>query len=338
MKNIKKILGLIALFAFVAPAFVACEEDEDGGSKEMFVYLRQWSDNPLSGKMTYDVDGNEVISGTDSIQFLVYINRESSVDVEATLEVDESYVDAYNEENKTSYKLFPSDALISFESSVNIKAGNLQTADSVKVKFDIAKLSPGDYLLPISLGVVKSKDKGIQASTTAGVIYQKFSMSYDNVDNVNKEVAEGFRLDRSSWVITADDEEDPANYPATNMMNGDVDSSWHGTKGVNSIITVDMGKEESIKGFAVYFKESTYYYAPTVLQVYVSEDGEEWLDCGEAGSYITFFSSSSMKEREYGINFLLPVTYRYYRLQITSVRYSYYGGPRIAELNAIKAD
>ncbi|MFV0554721.1 MAG: BT_3987 domain-containing protein [Mangrovibacterium sp.] len=331
MKNIKKLWSIVALFAFIAPTFVACEEDDELNSKELVVYLRDWKSSGLEAELTYDNDGNSVVAGDDSTYFVVYLTREATVDVIATIEVDETLVAAYNEENKTSYKVFPKTALKDFDSEVKIPAGCLQTPDTVVMKFDVEALTPGNYLLPIAIESVKSEDKGIYASSTAGVIYKKFTVSIDNVAEGNL-IASSPYLSRTKWSVTTNDEYNPISYGIDKLTDDDVDTYWSGTGTVQSEITVDMGEVKTVQGFSVYYKTSSGYYAPTYYQVFVSDDGESWDSYGQAGSYASVFAYAT-KEAEVGINFIKPVSKQYYKIKVIAVRSSSYSA-RLAELNA----
>lgn len=329
MKNLKTKLSKIALFALVICSFTACE-DEELNSKDLLVFMRNWSDTPLKAELTYAEDGSPLINGIDEMKFLVYLTREATVDVQATIELDESLLASYNETNGTDYAIFPKEAL-SFDGNITIPAGQLQTPDSVKISFDVTKLKPGNYLLPLTISTISSDDKGIRASVTAGTYYQKFSMTIDNINNTNKSVS-GEKVARSAWQITCTDDYYAATYPITNLLDGDITTSWRGKASTYGSITVDMGLVQPLKGLSFYFKESSINYGPTTFNVSASEDGEKWTSYGAAGTY-TY--TSSLLNVEYGINFFVPISCRYFKLDITGIRTAS-SGARLTELNALQ--
>lgn len=330
MKNIKSFLAKTALAVMTTVSFVACEDDLC--SKELFVFMRNWSESSFSVIQSYSADGSLTINGQTGLKFPLYLTRESAVDVSVGVMMDEALVGVYNTANNTAYDVFPKEA-ITVSDNITISAGTLRSADSISVQFNFENIKPGTYLLPLKIGNVESSDKGIQGSTSAGagVVYYQFSVELDNIDNINFEPLSGTKVDRTNWKITCEDEPN-ANAPVVNLIDGDRNTDYIGTKNVLGTIMVDMGQEHTLKGFAFYHA-GNYFGAPTKFQVYASSDGKKWVDYGLAGKY-TF--SSIIQDKEYGINFFVPVTCRYFKLQLKEVNLSTVYPVRFSELDAIK--
>lgn len=308
--------------------FTACEDD-DLCSQELLVFMRQWS-GPMNIQRTYSTDGVPVVNGGKTLKFPVYLTREATVEVDVTVGVNENLITSYNEAHQTDYNLLPIESLKILNQNVVVPAGCLQSPDSVKLDFDYEKLNPGKYILPLTVSSVTSKDKGIRASSTAATVFYEFTVTLDNLNNLNVGV-EGTKVDRSNWKISSNDDLNDG-YPITNLIDGDLKTDWRGTKRVQGIIVVDMGQEHALKGLS-YYHSGTHYDAPVSFRVSTSVDGEKWVTQGDAGRY-SF--SSSIKEKEYGMNFFVPITCRYFKVQVIAVYYNNYYGARFGELDALK--
>ncbi|MEG0889744.1 MAG: DUF1735 domain-containing protein [Bacteroides sp.] len=330
MKNIKSFLAKAALAVITTVFFVACEDDLY--SKELLVFMRNWSESSYNIKKSYSKDGSLTINGQTELKFPLYLTRESVVDVSVGVVMDETLVGVYNATNNTAYNALPKEA-VKVSDNITISAGTLRSADSISVLFNYEKIKPGTYLVPIKIGNVESADKGIQGSSSinAGVLYYQFSVELDNIDNLDFEPLKGEKVDRANWKITCDDEPN-VNAPVTNLIDGDRKTDYIGTKKVFGTILVDMGQEHNLKGFTFYHT-GTYFGSPTKFQVYASSDGEEWVDYGLAGKYIF---SITIQDIEYGINFFVPVSCRYFKLQLKEVYLSSVYPVRFSELDAIK--
>lgn len=323
MNKIKIIRFL--LLTIISSLGLSCSND-DLNSKELFVYMRNWSSDILVEK-TYADDGSMVIKGIDEIKFPLYLTRETSVDVHACVVYDETQVATYNQKYGTSFKSFPAEAL-SVEGSLLIQAGLLQSADSVSVKLDYSKIESASYLIPLSIQGVASEDKGVQASSTAGTVYYPISVTVNNINSKNTEIASGTKLDRSNWTVTCA----VNSSKVINLIDGNLETLWEGQRSSTHPIEVDMGTMHILKGLSFHFKHTSYSYAPQSFTVYTSEDGEEWINQGKTGNY-SF--TNSIRDKEYGINFFIPVECRYFRLTVNRAVSSYVG-PRFNELYAIE--
>lgn len=315
------------LLAAVSLIGLSCNDDELNSS-ELLVYMRNWSSD-FAVEKTYADDGSMIIKGVDEIKFPLYLTREATVDVYATIVYDERQVGAYNQLHGTSFKAFPVDAL-SISGNIQIQAGRLQSADSVSVKLDYSKIGNGNYLIPLSIQGVSSDDAGIRASSTAGTVFYPLSVTVNNIKTKDTEVVSGLKIDRSNWSITC--AVNPSKAPVTNLIDGNLETLWEGQRGSTHPIEVDMGGMHTLKGLSFHFKYSTYYYAPQSFTVYTSEDGEMWINQGVTGNY-SF--TSSIKDKEYGINFFIPVKCKYFRVVINRA-ISSYSAPRFNELYAIE--
>lgn len=311
--------------------FQSCQDELE--SKDLSVYMRNWQSNTIFSIEANVVNGGMKYDGKTEVRFPLYLNRETTADVRSRVIVDGKLAEVYNQKNATSYKVLSDKMYIWEVKEVIIPAGCLQSLDSISIKLNLESMLPGEYILPIRIETVNSADKGVIPSSTAGVVYYRFSLKFNNIDKLNKDPLDGNRIDRSSWEITCTDEPDPINYGADKLLDGDKTTDWKGTKDVKGTFEVDMGKSHTLKGLSyTYCHTGTFRDAPNGFRIYTSEDGKEWFDYGSTAPY-SF--TPSVLEKEYGINFLMPVTCRYFRVQIESVVYRFIQ-PRFEELNAFE--
>ena len=327
--NRNRLLYNFFILLMLQVAIVSCDDDELC-SHELYVFTRNWTNHQLTAEQTYDEDGNLVINGEDEVKFPLYLSRETSVAVNVTVGLDECYIEEYNAVNSKSLKMIPTEA-VSFNNIVSISAGALQSTDSIEVKFDMSKITPGTYLVPFKISAVESEDKGIKASSTSGIQFYILTVNLQNINTSNNAVKEGVKLDRASWTIHCDRQPDP-NAPIDNLIDNDPATYWAGTRYPYSPIIIDMITPREFKALSFLYNQNSTSYAPTRFAVYISDDKEEWTFIGKTSKYNYGYND---RNKEYGINLLLPMKSRYVRLDILSATSGYYG-PRLNEIYVIE--
>ncbi len=115
MKNIWKI-GFAACFLAAA---AACEDAEYDVIDNM-VYISEAAPNNAANQQV----GTLTVKGDTETSFTVRMARAVATDVKATVAIDPSILDAYNEQNGSNYLVLPSE-YISFEKEAVIPAGNI---------------------------------------------------------------------------------------------------------------------------------------------------------------------------------------------------------------------
>ncbi len=118
MKNIWKI-GFAACFLAAA---AACEDAEYDVIDNM-VYISEAAPNNAANQQV----GTLTVKGDTETSFTVRMARAVSTDVKATVVIDPSIVEAYNEQNGSNYLVLPSE-YISFDEEVVIPAGSIAAA------------------------------------------------------------------------------------------------------------------------------------------------------------------------------------------------------------------
>ncbi len=115
MKNIWKI-GFAACFLAAA---AACEDAEYDVIDNM-VYISEAAPNNAANQQV----GTLTVKGDTETSFTVRMARAVATDVKATVAIDPSILDAYNEQNGSNYLVLPSE-YISFEKEAVIPAGDI---------------------------------------------------------------------------------------------------------------------------------------------------------------------------------------------------------------------
>lgn len=250
---------------------------------------------------------------------------ETSSDVNVTLTVDQSKVDAYNAACGTDYELLPADCYTLPESAV-IPAGTTVSEDLTISVNARGKIQPFDsYLLPVT----------ISAADGAGINPHQSTVYYllSGAEDVwNMPLA-----DRSQWKVVEVSSEETSgegsdNGHAIHAFDGLKSTFWHtqwkgGEPQPPHHITVDMGQEVKMLGFQYVSRDHGEGW-PQEMTLETSLDGEHWEG---AGTYSDLPAEGKAEYRSYFPGFKQA---RYFRLTITAV-YNGKWSTHVAEINAI---
>jgi len=323
MKSIQThIYIIVALFLI---AFLGgCKKDELN-SKELLAYTKA-SDGKNS--ITLNLTISPLITlGDSTARFPMYLTRETSVDVNLTLQSDTSLVESYNKANNTSYELLPNVNYKFSTSSLTVKAGNFTSLDSLELQIINTKTLTGDkgYLLPISISEIKSDDKGVTISSNFRTVYIVVMSKVLNIDSSNMPFTDP-NLDRTGWTATASSSY-AEELGASNVLDGDHNTSWFVDNESQPYLEIDMGASKTIKGFSIVpnygFVSSIYDFLS--MEVFVSNDNIVWRSQGVyAGTATNSLSTPSNPDLK-TVRFISPLAMRYVRFKILSGSNSYSG-------------
>lgn len=262
------------------------------------------------------------VSGSD---YVTNSGLEATSDINVTLSVDPSKVEAYNSACGTNYEILPADCYILTQNAV-IPAG-AACSDDLTVSIDArGKIQPFDsYLLPVTISAAVGADINPQQST----LYYLLSGAED-VWNMPL-------ADRSAWnVVEVSSEETSGegsdNGHAIHAFDGRTDTFWHtqwkgGEPQPPHHIVVDMGQEVRMLGFQYVSRDHNEGW-PQEMTIETSLDGENW---ESAGTYSDLPAEGNAEFRSYLPGFKQA---RYFRLTITAV-YNGKWSTHVAEINAI---
>ena len=153
MKN-RKNLFYIGMFAICVIGFTACGDDETYdvyGDPYNRVYIL---DNSKEYKIV-----QTPISTVSNVDFTweARCSKKASGDIRVTVAVDNSLIDAYNEEHGTKFEALPAGAIVLENTEMTIPAGEMVVADAVHLKLtDDANVlstlkSAKGYIIPLRL-------------------------------------------------------------------------------------------------------------------------------------------------------------------------------------------
>lgn len=209
------------------------------------------------------------------------------------------YIDAYNEANKTVFKMLPAGSY-TLPESANLAEGT--TSVKLKASIDGTKIDgPGDYMLPVAITTTSR----FQISATTNVYPIKIRVV-------------GNELDRSGWTATADSEEqtgENSNGKAQLALDGDLGTYWHsiwktgnGTKVLPYEIIIDTKAEHTFSQFGM-IQRNFSYMDTKGGEIYTSPDNSTWTKVGD------FTLQQTMDKQIFSV---VSSKGRYVKIRITS--------------------
>lgn len=219
-------------------------------------------------------------------------------DIECNLIQNPSLVDQYNADNKVNFTLLPEDAYTAPE-KVSLAEGISETTASYQLKDN---LTPGNYLLPISIGSIEATQNGTPNN----------SLVVDRESNtLFRIVKEGEKIDKADWEIIACNSQAAAN-PVRNLIDDNEETFWHcktksesGWKEPPFDITIDMKKQVTIAQIDLVNRgEANRANNIKWVEFYASNDNSNWEKIGASD-----FNDEFVRE-----------TFRYY-VKSTKARY-----------------
>lgn len=291
---------LLPVLVLAAVSVTACSDDEEydfPGDPRTLVYATDFSG---SYKVVQTPAG---AMGAMSVPVTAKTNGRSTGDIKVTVAVDNSLIDAYNEENGTSYLPVPAEALVLDKTELTIPAGEMMSADTATVSLtdnqDILKTLNDDngYIIPVRLVSVSGGGAAL-ATSVKSISYLTIGITNDAVNH------DGTLADSKGTAV-----EDWTGWSATTtgtpaegweaLFDGDLGNVWAPGSEEEMTITVDMGK--SYKFDAIQAKALRWgYYESGALadgtKIAVSTDGNNWSNVGEVSgagwdgaSYVLFW-------------------------------------------------
>ncbi len=317
MKNFRSIYPIAVALTLATACMTSCSDNEDydfpGDPRNKVFNMDQSAsfsiiNSPMVSSTTTDFD----------ISIPVKCTKVAKSDINVTFGIDNSLIDAYNEEHGTSYVALPSEALIIDKESVIIPQGqrtaehpfhaSLTTEKSVLATFD----SDYGYLIPVRMTGITGNEAQM-SSNLVPVSYFILTKTDDNILHKATETAiKGTRVaDQSGWTATTN---------AT--MNGDAiscildgDASTYKSfqnRDTDMVIDIDMGKQYTFDALTVYWgmiwsgKEYNYGQLSTFTSFEFSNDATNWYNLGN----FTLGDSNMV------MVFRAPISARYIRLTV----------------------
>ncbi len=275
--------------------------------------------------------GNTV-TGPNALYVKGNLNDQLSGSTQITVEEARSLLAAYNQQTGKNYILMPASSYQLQKPSVTIAASATTSADSIVISLPNLQLfqTGNDYLLPIQLKSAKNQSTDIPADDTKKVVYIQVSVVENNIDPANSTVT-GTAISRSGWTVTASGSY--SGNAITRILDGNNATAWDSDGRMPAWVQLDMGASKTVKGFPIV---PSYEYRNDNfinMEVYSSNNGTTWKLEGYYVGTTTSAGSTAANPDIKNVRFIMPVTARYFKFNITKTTDGSYAG--MAELNAV---
>ncbi|CDA82641.1 BT_3987 domain-containing protein [Bacteroides congonensis] len=290
MKN-RKNLFYIGMFAICVLGFAACGDDETYdvyGDPYNRVYI-------LDNSKEYKIVQTPV-STVSNVDFTweARCSKKASGDIRVTVAVDNSLIDAYNEEHDTEFEALPVEAVVLENAEMTIPAGEMVVADAVHLKLtDDANVlstlkSAKGYIIPLRL--VSAEGGNSQLSTN--MLAPSFLTITVTEDNMNHEAIQytgtgALVADQTGWTATTNGTVQSWYDPIESIFDGNGETYCYISNRSGDLwLDVDMGKPYSFDGIRMmsssYYGDSGSFSAG--MTVSTSDNGTDWKAQGEIES------------------------------------------------------
>ena len=290
MKN-RKNLFYIGMFAICVLGFAACGDDETYdvyGDPYNRVYI-------LDNSKEYKIVQTPV-STVSNLDFTweARCSKKASGDIRVTVAVDNSLIDAYNEEHDTEFEALPVEAVVLENAEMTIPAGEMVVADAVHLKLtDDANVlstlkSAKGYIIPLRL--VSAEGGNSQLSTN--MLAPSFLTITVTEDNMNHEAIQytgtgALVADQTGWTATTNGTVQSWYDPIESIFDGNGETYCYISNRSGDLwLDVDMGKPYSFDGIRMmsssYYGDSGSFSAG--MTVSTSDNGTDWKAQGEIES------------------------------------------------------
>jgi len=324
------LLGMVPLMA------LSCKKDDEIRSRELTVFLQPGLAGIPTKTQQLDLTHTPTeVRGEKTTEVHAYISRPIEHAVELTVAAAPDMLAAYNDQYGENNLLLPAGSYqLTNGSTFSIAAGATESnAIGIAITAPEMLTSPNTYVLPLAIASVTSKDKGAVVSTTHKAVYLKVNNDYTNVETTQT-VPAGTLVSRTAWTVAVSNITN--GNPGSNLVDGSNNTVWRSqnSSGAAKWIEVDMGAAVAMKGMRMSPSYSSSNDNATRLTVLTSDDNVNWTSQG-VWTGTSYASGTNANNPDYkGIQFIAPVTARYFRLE-----YNAWGtGNRVgmAELNVIE--
>jgi len=292
MRNLYKNILLAGMFALWVVGFSACEDDEIydfPGDEYNRVYM-------LDKSTEYKVVQTP-ISTISSVDFETFLKctQKASENIKATVEVDNSLIDAFNKENETSYEAMPSSVIQIENATMTIPEGAMAAIDTLRLKLtdDETALeevnSKNGYLIPLRITTAEGGESKV--STNFYTTYLIVTVTEDNVnhDASESDITGTLVSDQSGWSATTNGTTYSWSSPVNAIFDGNKSTYCYiRDSGEDLCLDINMGKQYTFDAFTFYYgySWSSYEYGSLTsgMTIYTSDDGINWKSAGEITS------------------------------------------------------
>lgn len=317
MEKINKMLS-VGMLALLAAGFSACNDDETydfPGDEFNRVYMQ---DRSTSFKVV-----QTPISTICNLDFEIAVKctQRASDNIRATVSVDNSLIDEYNDKNGTEYEALPDGVLVIENATMTIPTGAMASADTLHITTTtdatvLASLkSEKGYLIP--LNITSTEGGSAQPSTNVHTSYLTLTITEDNVnhDATESDIKGTLVSDRSGWSATTNGTVYQWYDPIESLFDGDASSYAYISANDELNLDINMGKAYTFDAVTLYYYSywgGTRGCLSSGTEIFTSNDGTNWKSAG------TVESTSSI------CVFYAPLTTQYVRITLPNTGWGAY--------------
>lgn len=312
---------------------------KDGlNSKELLIFLQGDIAGKATSTQTVPFLHNPIqIIGNTMIDVSAYATREVPADIEVSIYPHPDAVNEYNQKYNTNHLTLPTNTYRVVNGYKHkILAGTLQS-DPLQIEITHPELltDPLGYLLPLFISEIESQDKGARISTTHSTMYLLITYEFNNIQNTETPVS-GSMMTRTGWSVSVSNFTSGAG--ANLILDGNNGTRWRSSNSSSAEkwVILDMGSlQQQVQAILMTPTYTTTSENVTGLNLSTSVDNVNWKEQGSWEGTGPASGTSANNPDIKGINFIAPVTARYFRIDITTML-SGTSRAAIAELNAIQ--
>ncbi len=296
MKQFRNISIIASAIAVCSMGFTSCDDDDEydfPGDANNVVYI---PDNSGSYGIIQTPVGT---FGGVNCGFIAKARSSAAGDIKIGIEVDNSLIDAYNEQNGTEFLAVPAEAVSLSQDVVTIPAGAFESVDTAFVSISEEYLpnltDRKGYIIPVRMSSVNGGSaRPAQSVNSISYLTVGISEKIVNDDATEGNCIGSLVSDRSAWTVTGIDgtevgtkydystwEQVPCD-PAA-WFDGDAGNSavFEGSGDVATVV-VDMGRVYNGAGIKACYQNWGYDYGTFAdgTQLYFSTDNSNWNDIG----------------------------------------------------------
>jgi hypothetical protein len=296
MKTFYRNIVYIGLLAFCIMGFFACSEDETydfPGDPYNRVYMQ---DKSTDYKIV-----QTPISTISNVDFKTSLKctQVASENIKATVEIDNSMIEAFNNKNGTSYEAMPTSAILTENTTMTISAGAMAAIDTLSLKLTddetvLASLdSENGYLIPLRIATTEGGDA--QPSTN---VYSTFLTVTVTEDNINHDASEDditgtLVADQSVWSASTNGSISSWGSPISAIFDGEMSTSCsiYNNTSEDLYLDIDMGRQYTFNALTFYYgydygSWGKYEYDGLTngMTIYTSHNGTNWESVGKITS------------------------------------------------------
>lgn len=331
----KSFLHKTALFSGLAILlFAGCKKDDGLDSKELLVYVRG-EFGAVNNSVTASLTQTPIaVWGSTAFRVQAYSTREVTSDVGVYIYPDDQSVGLFNQANNKKCLLLPAGNYTLNGNQHRIASGK-DTSDALTIQLtNTSQLTdPNGYVLPLTIKKVDGADKGVGISSNRATAWLYIPYAFTNVDTVQTPLT-GSLMSRTTWTVTVSNTTSGALGPA--MVDGSNSTAWRSSNSTTAAkyVIVNVGGQQAVKGFQIVPNYVATAENATQMTVSTSTDSVTWKVQGIWKGTGPATGSTAASPDLKGVNFLAPVTARYFRFDITALVSG--GRVGIGELNAVQ--